>query len=197
VSLLQKIHEAIGIFAYHQSNDVKRSIMAEPFLSEIRIMSFTFAPKGWAFCNGQILPIQQNAALFSLLGTTYGGNGVQTFGLPDLRGRVPLYTDNNQYPLGAMAGTPSVTILTSEMPAHTHTLLATKTAATTTDPTSQSLAIASDALGNVYTTASQPNTVMAAQAITPTGGTQPHTNLQPYLSLNFCIAMVGIFPSRG
>ena len=170
--------------------------MAEPFLSEIRIMSFTFAPKGWAFCNGQILPIQQNSALFSLLGTTYGGNGVQTFGLPNLQGRVPLYTDNSSFPLGAASGTNSVTVLTSEMPAHTHTLLATQTAATTTEATSQSLAIASDALGNVYS-ATQPSTVMAPQAIGPTGGSQPHTNMQPYLSLNFCIAMVGIYPSRG
>jgi microcystin-dependent protein len=170
--------------------------MAEPFLSEIRIMSFPFAPKGWAFCNGQILPIQQNSALFSLLGTTYGGNGVQTFGLPNLQGRVPLYTDNSSFPLGVASGTNSVTVLTSEMPAHTHTLLATQTAATTTEATSQSLAIASDALGNVYS-ATQPSTVMAPQAIGPTGGTQPHTNMQPYLALNFCIAMVGIYPSRG
>jgi len=171
--------------------------MAEQFLSEIRIMSFNFAPKGWAFCNGQILPIQQNQALFSLLGVTYGGNGVQTFGLPNLQGRVPLYTDNNAFPLGAYAGIDSVTLISSDLPTHMHTILATQSPASTTEPTAQSLAVAADALGNVYASAAQPNTVMAPQAIGIAGGSQPHTNMQPYLSLNFCIAMSGIYPSRG
>ena len=164
--------------------------MAEPFLSEIRMMSFNFAPKGWALCNGQTLPINQNQALFSLLGTTYGGNGQTTFALPDLRGRVPVHMGAG-YTEGQAGGQEAHTVTVSEMPQHAHFMKGIDAPATSNVGSAAFLAQRADA----YAPPSN-LTAMSAAEITNTGGSQPHNNLQPYLVLNFCIALVGIFPSR-
>lgn len=164
--------------------------MATPFLSEIRIFTFNFPPKGWAFCNGQFLPINQNQALFSLLGTTYGGNGQTTFALPDLRGRVPLHF--GAHTLGERAGQEAHTVIASEMPQHVHLARATNDAATTNIPTGALLASVSS---NLYLTPAA-LVAMTPTAISTAGGSQPHENRQPYLVLSFCIALQGIFPSR-
>lgn len=175
--------------------------MGTPFLSEIRLMSFNFPPKGWAFCNGQLLPINQNQALFSLLGTTYGGNGVSTFALPNLQGRVPIHLGadgfGNNYPLGQSAGESSHTLNIQELPAHAHTLMASNAAANSSAPAAATPAQPSGAIGAIYGQpgASKPPT-MAGQAIGNAGGNQPHNNMQPYLVINFCIALSGIFPSQ-
>ena len=165
--------------------------MAEPFLSEIRIMSFNFPPKGWAFCNGQILPINQNQALFALLGTTYGGNGRTTFALPDLRGRAPMHMGNG-HTLGESSGKPSHTLSMTEMTAHTHVANATGDNATTGIPTNALLARST----NFFYEAPANLTTLNAASVTNAGGSQPHENRQPYLALNFCMALQGIFPSR-
>ncbi|HET9651805.1 MAG TPA: tail fiber protein [Usitatibacter sp.] len=164
--------------------------MAEPFLSEIRIMSFSFAPQGWALCSGQLLPINQNQALFSLLGTTFGGNGQTNFALPDLRGRVPIHVGIG-FTLGQRGGEESHTVTVQEMPAHQHTMNAMSVPATTNVPTGAMLAQSNA----VYTPAAN-LTTLAAGEIAGTGGSQPHTNMQPYLGLNFSIALQGIFPSQ-
>ena len=164
--------------------------MAEPFLSEIRIFSFNFPPKGWAFCNGQFLPINQNQALFALLGTTYGGNGQTTFALPNLQDSVPISMGAG-HTLGEKAGAPAVTINQQQMPQHIHTLNASNNNATTNDPANNFLA----AVAAFYHQPSNFQTINPA-TVTNTGGSQPHTNQQPYLGLNFCIALQGIFPSR-
>lgn len=165
--------------------------MAEPFLSEIRIMSFGFPPKGWALCNGQLLPINQNQALFSLLGTTYGGDGRVNFGLPDLQGRTPIH-EGSGHTLGERGGEQAHTLSISELATHTHTFSASNNAGSTSDPTN-------DVLGN-----SAPNflygPVQNLGALRPgtianTGGSQAHLNMQPFLVLCFCIALQGIFPS--
>jgi microcystin-dependent protein len=164
--------------------------MAEPFLSEIRIMSFVYAPKGWALCNGQLLPINQNQALFALLGTTFGGDGRVNFALPDLRGRVPIHVGNGHI-LGERAGEQAHTLNSNEMPQHIHFVAASSAASGGNDnPGGRFLGSAS----NMYAppaslTAINPGT------ITPTGGSQAHLNMQPYLTLSFCIALQGIFPS--
>ena len=163
--------------------------MAEPFLSEIRIMSFNFPPKGWAFCNGQLLPINQNQALFSLLGTTYGGDGRVNFALPNLQGRVPIHTGAG-HTLGQGAGASSVTISMQEMPQHIHGMQASKTNANVLDPVNAVLA----AVNNGYRGPTN-LTTLNPLSVTNTGGSQAHTNMQPYLVLNFCIALQGIFPS--
>jgi microcystin-dependent protein len=165
--------------------------MAEPFLSEIRIMSFVFAPHGWALCNGQLLPINQNQALFSLLGTTYGGDGRVNFGLPDLRGRVPLHTGSGHV-LGERAGEQAHTLSIAEIPAHTHVLGASPTAAN--QPVPNGNVLAGSAPKPIYgppvsLTPLNPTTVPNV------GGSQAHLNMQPFLALSFCIALVGIFPS--
>ena len=165
--------------------------MSQPFMSEIKIVSFNFPPKGWAECNGQFLPINQNQALFSLLGTTYGGNGQTTFALPNLRGQVPIH-EGNGFTLGQAGGSESVTINAQTMPAHNHTLSGTNNAAAGDDATNS---IYAQAGGNTYAAYSSP-TPMGAQAIGNTGGSQPHTNLMPFLVLNFIIALQGIFPSQ-
>jgi microcystin-dependent protein len=169
--------------------------MGTPFLSEIRIFSFNYAPQGWALCNGQTLAINQNQALFALLGTTYGGNGTTTFELPNLQGRVPLHFSGGSYPLGQSTGEQNHTLSNSEMPAHVHTMNAANVAATLTTPTGNALAEPVTQVGNIYGPATT-STTMAPQAINNTGGSQPHNNMQPYLVLNFCIALVGIFPSQ-
>ena len=164
--------------------------MSQQYLCEIRMFSFGFAPRGWAFCNGQILSIQLNAALFSLLGTTFGGNGVNNFGLPNLQGRVPLHFGTG-FTLGQQAGEPSVTITQSTMPAHTHLVKANPGADTTTPSAS-----VVPGGGSVQTYGSPPSVGMNPTMVSPLGGSQPHTNLQPFLVINFCIALTGIFPSR-
>jgi microcystin-dependent protein len=169
--------------------------MAEPFLSEIRIMSFVFAPKGWALCNGQLLPINQNQALFSLLGTTYGGDGRVNFALPDLRGKVPIHVGSG-HTLGEKGGEQAHTLSIAELPTHVHIAQGNNSAATQPDPTSALLAQPSQAVGSVYLA---PPTALAAlhpQSISNVGGSQAHLNMQPFLVLSFCIALQGIFPSQ-
>jgi microcystin-dependent protein len=171
--------------------------MSEPFLSEIKIFSFNFAPKGWALCNGQLLPINQNQALFSLLGTTYGGNGQTNFALPNLRGRAPLH-EGSGHTLGEAAGSSSVTLNIQQLPTHPHTLTSNlciggnATNAALGDPTGNYWANNGKA---IYST-SNPDSVHHPSAVTNVGGNQPHNNMQPYLVLNFCIALQGIFPSQ-
>jgi microcystin-dependent protein len=164
--------------------------MAEPFLSEIRIFSFNFPPKGWAFCQGQLLPINQNQALFALLGTTYGGNGQTNFALPDLRDKVPI-SQGAGHTLGETGGSPSVTITQQTMAQHVHFVNASNNNATTLDPANNFLA----AVAAFYHQPSNFQTINPA-TVTNTGGSQAHTNQQPLLGLNFCIALQGIFPSR-
>jgi microcystin-dependent protein len=166
--------------------------MAEPFLSEIRLMSFAFAPKGWAQCNGQLLPINQNQALFSLLGTTFGGDGRVNFALPDLRGRTPIHVGAG-HTLGERAGEQAHTLSIAEVPTHTHAVAASSTA------TGGSATPNGNYLGggnNVYQPANGGTlTTMRPDTVTNTGGSQAHLNMQPFLSLNLCIALQGIFPS--
>jgi microcystin-dependent protein len=164
--------------------------MAEPFLSEIRIMSFVYAPQGWALCNGQLLPINQNQALFSLLGTAFGGNGQTTFALPDLRGNTPIHV-GGAHTLGERGGEPAHTLSIAEIPTHTHVLNGTNTGATLDSPTNNLLG--SLATVNAYGTSG--DAVMNPGSIANTGGSQAHLNMQPFLTLSFCIALQGIFPS--
>jgi microcystin-dependent protein len=164
--------------------------MAEPFLSEIRVMSFGFAPKGWALCNGQLLPINQNQALFSLLGTTFGGDGRVNFALPDLRGRVPMHVGSG-HGLGERSGEQAHTLSVSEMPTHTHVAQATSDAATVDAPAGNLLASAA----NQYA-APPVNTPLVPTTLANVGGSQAHLNMQPFLTLNFSIALQGIFPSQ-
>lgn len=171
--------------------------MSEPFVGEVRMFGFNFAPRGWSFCNGQLIAIAQNTALFSLLGTTYGGNGTTTFGLPNLQGRFPMHwgsgpglTNRN---LGDTGGSPAVTLVSTQMPSHSHTANANSAGGNQLAPAGNRWA--PDAAGaNFY--AAAPSTTMAAGAIGLAGGNQPHENMQPYLAVNFCIAMQGVFPSR-
>ncbi|MDQ3145888.1 MAG: tail fiber protein [Actinomycetota bacterium] len=165
--------------------------MAEPFLSEIRIMSFNFPPKGWALCNGQLLPINQNQALFSLLGTTYGGNGQTTFALPNLQERVPIHVGAD-FILGGTAGEQTHTLTQSEMPLHTHVVQASAGQGTQAGGNGAVLANG----GSDLYVQSGPFTTMNPGAVAAVGGSQAHENTQPYLVLSFCIALQGIFPSR-
>ena len=165
--------------------------MSEPFLGEIKIISWNFPPKGWTFCNGQLLPINQNQALFSILGTTYGGDGRQTFGLPNLQGRTPVHVGNG-IALGELGGETTHTLNISELPAHTHVPVASGAPASSTT-------LAGDLCAVVNTGptpyAGSPTTAMNPACVLPTGGNQPHENMSPYLVLNFVIALQGIFPS--
>jgi len=168
--------------------------MAEPFLSEIRLMSFSFAPKGWALCNGQLLPINQNQALFSILGVQYGGNGVTNFALPNLQGRVPVH-QSSAHPVGQSAGEAAHTLTINEMPAHVH--LGNAHTQPQAAPGGVSPAGALQASGSQPLYGSTPNAAMAANPMSSTGGNQPHENQAPYLVVNMMIALVGVFPSRG
>jgi len=171
--------------------------MADQFVAEIRLFPFNFAPQGWAFCNGQLLPISQNTALFSLLGTTYGGDGKSTFALPDLQGRVPLHHGDGpgltSRMLGESAGSATVTLLESEIPSHVHALRGSALDGDLSLPSPVRV------LGNA--TGAKPygsgtDVLLAGQALALAGGSVPHNNLQPYLTLNYCIALQGIFPPR-
>lgn len=164
--------------------------MAEPFLSEIRIMSFGFPPKGWALCNGQLLPINQNQALFSLLGTTFGGDGRVNFALPDLRGRLPIHVGGS-HTLGERGGEQAHTLSAAEIPTHVHVVQASSTTGNTANGANNLLATVP---GRLYTDASN-TTTLAPGTITSVGGGQAHLNMQPFLTLNFSIALQGIFPS--
>jgi microcystin-dependent protein len=172
--------------------------VADPFVAEIRIFPFNFAPRGWAFCDGQLLPISQNTALFSLLGTTYGGNGRSNFALPDLQGRAPMQPGQGPglslHDLGEIGGSQTVTLLQSEMPSHAHSLRASQADGISTVPANE-LPATGIGIGQYASAASM--VAGAATAISPVGGDQPHNNMQPYLTFNFCIALQGVFPPRG
>lgn len=176
--------------------------MADPFVAEIRIFGFNFAPTGWAQCNGQLLPISQNTALFSLLGTTYGGNGQSTFALPDLQGNAAMHPGQgpglSQRDLGQEGGSQTVTLIISEMPAHTHIPVNAKNAGGLADPTGNMWGTSNAAklAANFYAPAAGTSPVMNPIAFGVNGGSQPHNNLMPYLVFNFCIALQGVFPPR-
>lgn len=171
--------------------------MSEPFLGEIRVVGFNFAPKGWAFCDGQILPINQNQSLYSLLGTTYGGDGRTTFALPDLRGRAPLHMGRgpglSERKQGSKMGTETVTLNTGTMPSHRHNLTGSNNDASVNNPQN---AIPAKAAISVYSSSRTQSRVLFNDIVSHTGGGQAHTNMMPYLTLNYCIALRGLFPSR-
>jgi microcystin-dependent protein len=173
--------------------------VADPFVAEVRIFPFTFAPKGWAFCDGQLLPISQNTALFSLLGTNYGGNGQSTFALPNMQGKAAMQPGSGPglslHDLGEEGGSDTVTLLQTEIPAHTHTLRGST--ASGDNPTPGGNTLARPGQTTIYQQNSSANLVqMAPEALPPAGSDQPHNNLMPYLTLHFCIALQGIFPPR-
>ena len=172
--------------------------MSEPFLAEIRIFPYNFAPRGWAFCQGQLLAISQNTALFSLLGTTYGGNGITTFGLPDLRGRVGVHVGQgpglSPYDLGQVGGTETVTLTAAQIAPHPHPANCVNGAGNSGGPNNN--VWSSDAGGNNQYGITKAAGTMAPNIIGPSGGGQPHNNIQPYLAMNYCIALQGIFPQR-
>jgi microcystin-dependent protein len=186
--------------------------MTEPYLGQIELYGFNFAPRGWALCAGQIIPIQQNSALFSILGTNYGGNGTSNFGLPNLQGRGAVGagqgTGLSFYDQGQTGGSTSVTVLINELPTHTHAFNTTSVAGSTTTAAGNQLGLSQYGGGGkegkdpgwtaqIYSpNASQAKTGLAPQSISPIGGTQPHNNMQPYLALNYCIATQGVFPPR-
>src|ERR1700688_381377 len=168
--------------------------MSTPFLGMIITVGFNFAPRGWALCNGQLMPISQNTALFSLLGTTYGGNGTTTFALPDLQSRVPVH-QGSSYIMGQVGGVENVTLTTQEIPAHSHAIVATSNAATLKRPVTNTFYAASSS-GNNFYEAGTTLTALASNTVSSAGVGQPHSNIQPYLTLNWCVSLFGIFPSR-
>ena len=176
--------------------------MSNPFVAEIRIFGFNFPPRGWAFCDGQVLPLSQNTALFSLLGTTYGGDGKSNFALPNLQGSVPLQQGQGPglslYDLGETGGQTTVTLLSSQLPAHTHPLECSTAVGNQTSPVGGVPAVPPAQRGQHFYAGTQGTPpAMNANLLAPTGGNLPHNNLPPYLTLNFCIALQGVYPSRG
>lgn len=171
--------------------------MADPFVAEIRIFPFNFAPRGWAWCDGQLMPLSQNTALFSLLGTTYGGNGRSNFALPDLQGRAPMHPGQGPglslHDLGETGGSETVTLLESEIPAHQHAFTVSQADGISASPGDQLLATG---IGIGMYAAPSNLKPLAAEALAPAGGDQPHNNMQPYLTFYFCIALQGVFPPR-
>ena len=168
--------------------------MSEPFLAEIRIVGFNFAPRGWAFCDGQILPINQNQSLYSLLGTTYGGDGRTSFALPDIRSRTPIHKSDSHL-LGQKSGQETVTLTAAEIPAHTHTVKANTIPASDRTPNANSAITAASKA--IYTNYDSPNTTeLRGSSISSAGGGLGHDNMQPYLTMSYCIALQGLFPSR-
>ena len=175
--------------------------MSNPFLAEIRIFPFNFPPKGWAFCQGQILPLSQNTALFSLLGTTYGGDGKSNFALPNLQGSLPMHPGQGPglslHDLGETGGSDTVSLLESEIPAHAHAVMANNLFAGTAPSPGPTLCFAKASTGTPYSSVTNTNVVQFSNsAVAPAGGDQPHNNLMPYLTLSFCIALQGVFPPR-
>ncbi|HMM34437.1 MAG TPA: tail fiber protein [Thermoanaerobaculia bacterium] len=170
----------------------------DPFVAEIRIFPFNFSPKGWAFCDGQILPLSQNTALFSLLGTTYGGDGKSNFALPNMQGNAPMHPGQGPglslHDLGETGGSDTVSLLESEIPAHAHTLRADVLDIADTNVVSPTASFALSSGGALYQSAA--NVSLSGNALAPAGGDQPHNNMQPYLTLNFCIALQGVYPPR-
>jgi microcystin-dependent protein len=184
----------------------KGNNMAEPFLGEIRMVGWNFAANGWALCNGQVMSISQNTALFSLLGTTYGGDGVRTFALPNLQGRVPIHQGAgpglSPYTIGEIAGSENITLLTNQMPQHNHLVAVSNQPGAVADPTNATLAQGNSGSGRTPVPVSDYVASTVTGSLAPTtisiaGGSQPHSNIQPFLCINFIIALVGIFPSRG
>lgn len=173
--------------------------MSDAYVGEIRMFGGNFAPAGWAFCDGSLLAISENETLFSLIGTTYGGDGQTTFNLPDLRGRIPIHmgtsASGTSFTIGEQVGVESVTLTVSQIPVHTHALLATGNFATTASPQNNAPAAASVVNKDAYGT-DQPPTTVSPASIGPAGGNQPHENLQPYLCINFIISLFGLFPTR-
>ena len=169
----------------------------DPFVAEIRIFPFNFAPKGWAFCDGQILPLSQNTALFSLLGTTYGGDGKSNFALPDMQGNAPMHPGQGPglslHDLGETGGSETVTLLASEIPSHSHTLVASQADGIDQSPSGELYA---SGIGIAAFAPPGPLTTLNASSLAPAGGDQPHNNMQPYLTLSFCIALQGVYPPR-
>jgi microcystin-dependent protein len=167
--------------------------MAQPYVGEIRIFAGNFAPAGWAFCEGQLLPISENETLFQLIGTTYGGDGQSTFALPDLRGRIPLHQGNG-FIMAETGGVETVTLTIQQIPSHTHQLLGTGSLATVNDPANNAYASSTGATIFPYGT-DQPTTTLHPSSIGPDGGSQPHDNFQPYICINYILSLFGIFPS--
>jgi microcystin-dependent protein len=170
----------------------EKNFMSEPFIGEIKIVAFNFAPRQYAQCDGALLPINQNQALFSILGTTYGGNGQTTFALPDMRGRVPVHSGNGII-LGQKSGEENHTLITTELPGHNHQLNGSNQAGTLATPVSNYMPTSNE---SAYSPPNAPSATMVANEVSNTGGSQPHNNMQPYLVINVIIALQGIFPSR-
>jgi|SRR5215470_8738861 len=168
--------------------------MAQPYVGEIRMFAGNFAPAGWMFCEGQLLPISEYETLFNLIGTTYGGDGQSTFALPDLRGRIPLHQGNG-FTLAETGGAETITLTVSQIPAHSHAALGTANPGTTTSPSAQTMSNLAGATNSAYGQ-DAPKSTLSPSSITSTGGSQPHNNFQPYLCIDFIISLFGIFPSQ-